>query len=602
MRARPILGGQAGQPIDLEPGSDVLPAHGQVGDRSGHRHPGQHADTFDQLHPVGGLLLRTPVTFTGQSHAHAQQVLGLVAEGAVQQPDETPAEQTRADREEHGEGDLRGHDGAQEPAPAERGTQSAPREPEGLERRRHSRRKPSHGGHEERGDKHTRVDHKRPVELHRRRHERPHAGEQPGARHRTADAGEERQQDALRENHPQQPQAAGPERRTDGHLPDFRCRASQQQRGHVGRGDQQQTDHCAGQREKGRAGLVAEFGEQRFDPDRVAAIGGRERRSEARHHRVETPSRPFHRQVACESGEAAVLPRVPPLGTRPKRYPRHHLVGLVGQERRAGHTDHHPRLAVQGDCVADHLVPAAEAALPERVADDGRGGGTRLIFAGQETATSGHGQFEDLEVVGGDHEAAEHLGAVEAGQALAGPAELGVAGQRDGFEQSGLALVVQEVGAADAGLASLVQAGEADDPIGVRERRWRHQDRVRQREDGGGRADAKCERAGGQQAQARVAPDSAEGLTDVVAKRQQHERSLTVSAPRHWRRASVSDEPGGRSVEERSAISSPSRAPSPAPARSTSSCTSPAWPPTRRPWRRQRWPPRRPSASRPLPH
>ena len=130
-------------------------------------------------------------------------------------------------------------------------------------------------------------------------------------------------------------------------------------------------------------------------------------------------------------------------------------------------------------------VAGGEPPLPQRIADH-----RHAILVRKEAAAGCHGVVEHAEVTGGDGEAAQHLRAVEARQALSGPTEFRIPAERGGFEQARLLPVVQEVGAAHAlARAEVAEAGKPDDAAGVAVGRRRQQDVVRHGEDGGSCAD-----------------------------------------------------------------------------------------------------------------
>lgn len=71
---------------------------------------------------------------------------------------------------------------------------------------------------------------------------------------------------------------------------------------------------------------------------------------------------------------------------------------IVGHEAATRDADHGVRRAVERDALSDDVIAAAEAALPQSMADnDG------VVFTGHKSAPDGHCLVHHTEIIGGDN-------------------------------------------------------------------------------------------------------------------------------------------------------------------------------------------------------
>ena len=191
---------------------------------------------------------------------------------------------------------------------------------------------------------------------------------------------------ALGEQLPQQPRAAGAHGDAHGDLPLPRCRAREQQVRHVGRGDQQHQHHRAHQHHQRRAQWDGHQPVvERLQMDAPVLYFGILEAHAAR-HRVHLGLRLLHRHAGLEppDGDDHVLEADLFGAVDGQRRPD----VAFGQERGRFRRDPHHRV---GDAVQHHGLPqqrglTAEAPLPETFADHGHRRTSGQVFTFAESA------------------------------------------------------------------------------------------------------------------------------------------------------------------------------------------------------------------------
>ena len=355
----------------------------------------------------------------------------------------------------------------------------------------------------------------------------------PGEDH-AGEAADQRQQHALGQELLQQPAAARSKREAHGQLAAASRRPGEQQVGDVGARDQQhRADHTA-QQERRRAQLRPRA-EVRVvhGPEGDARSHGPRRQlhprpEEFRQHGIELGARALDRDVGLEAADAEdpavgrVLEQIGILFAgvaRPRRprdrlhHHRHvdlpHASNLRSREPGRRHADDREDVPVQADLAPDHVGAAAEARLPEVVRDHHywmRPRGDVVAWFQQASECRLHAEHLE-EVAGGDDARHELCGvarvearhdAAPAGQSVEGP---GVVAQHR-------VLRVRE-NAAGAAI-------HVDQPLGVRDRQPLEERRVDQAEDRGVRADPEREGEDGGRREARLLPQHARGVAQVL--------------------------------------------------------------------------------------
>ena len=294
--------------------------------------------------------------------------------------------QARADQQDDGEGDLRDDESlAQDPRPhagasgtgavlegvLDVGARAGERRSETAEPRRQHR-------DQEREGQDLRAQAKQGEAGQIRRTQRDEKGDAPSRQQEAHGAPHEGQEQVLRQQLGEDPPAARAERRADGHLPHAGGAPREEQARHVRAGDEEHEAHGAEKDQEGRAHLARDLGVQGNDPDAPARVAirelGGEGRSDRRHFRLRRRGRLARLQPGDRRGVAAALLRAF-LG---EHHGRPEVRGLSGErsrlqeeaETRRHDADDRDGTAVDLDGPPDDGRIAAEAALPEAVAED----------------------------------------------------------------------------------------------------------------------------------------------------------------------------------------------------------------------------------------
>ena len=206
---------------------------------------------------------------------------------------------------------------------------------------------------------------------------------------------------------------------------------------------------------------------------------------------------------------------------------RHEDVVVAAEipKARRQHADDRVARSIEGDRTAQGGRVAAEAILPERVADDRFGWRVRAVFGFAEQAAHARAHADDVEETAGDTPAAEPFRVVDAGERH----RLG-ARQREGVERVLTRAPVDEIRPRHRHLRAvgpdLVQVDEA---IRLWIRQRPQQDAVDEREDGRGRADAERQRDEDDGGERRRPGERAHGVANVLPERVEPHRWLLLS-------------------------------------------------------------------------
>ena len=183
---------------------------------------------------------------------------------------------------------------------------------------------------------------------------------------------------------------------------------------------------------------------------------------------------------------------------QPHRRPQLELAGRKGEPLRSD-ADHRVRRAAERQRSSDGAAIAAEDGLPEPVAEDH---GLLTVLVGAEVMADGGSDAEERQHVAGDH-AAEHL-----------PGLVPVLEVVEVRRPRGR-LVKRPAGAAHVEIVGIRQARD-DEAVGIAIGQRLQQHGVDHAEDGGGGADAECERQGRRQREGAVAQQGPERVSKVV--------------------------------------------------------------------------------------
>ncbi len=317
-------------------------------------------------------------------------------------------------------------------------------------------------------------------------HQRAHAeGRHDGAER----AAEQREDQALGQQLADEPPVAGTQRGAERELAPALNASGEQQVGHVDAGDHQHQGHGGEEREERRLDAPGEVVPEGVDGEcRAGSVGidvelrqGPAQRVDLARGLIDADARlePCHGAKVVSPGVLGevVLHRGPQ-----RRLRRQHVL-----EPPRHHADDDPRIAVEHDGAPDDRAIGAEAAAPERVAEDDDAGAAEAVLGGVEVAAQGRRHAEDVEVAGAHPLALEELRLGRAGHRRPPGPEHGdpVEGARALLE-----LGVHAVGAllAPAGIVRLPDHGDAP---GAKIRQRLEQDRVHgaDRREGGRRAE-----------------------------------------------------------------------------------------------------------------
>ena len=284
-------------------------------------------------------------------------------------------------------------------------------------------------------------------------------------------------------------------------------------------------------------------------------VGGNHAHLGARRGQVHTWLQPRDDVQEVDRPERALL------GREGHRDPELHLA-IAKRERRRHHPDHRRRGVVHRQLPPDDCGIARVATLPERVADDDDGGILPVFVLG-ERAPEQRLHTEHAEKAGGDA-AAEHA----LGQAAAGEVRARRPRGRHVLEDAVAGLPIDVV---PGRRRVLRESGEArifpdhDQPVGLAVRQRPQQHGIHRRDDGGGGADAECEREQRDEHDAAIAQRRADGDADVLQQRLEPgsavrlvealaRRSDIAECPPAMRRASSGDAPSAMSCSVSMAI------------------------------------------------
>jgi hypothetical protein len=192
-------------------------------------------------------------------------------------------------------------------------------------------------------------------------------------------------------------------------------------------------------------------------------------------------------------------------------------LGRRGAEPGRQHSDHREGLAVQRHRPPDGSPIAAQAALPEAVADDRDRRRVRAVVLGMHRAAQSRLNTKHVEDLRRDEGRGEAFRLAQPRQGRLPAVE-----DRESVEAAALCLPVEKVqvgGAARvARVLALAHFAERDDPIGVREGERPQQHRVHEREDRGVRADSEREHRDGDRREGGTAPEHPSGVAQILEK------------------------------------------------------------------------------------
>ena len=189
----------------------------------------------------------------------------------------------------------------------------------------------------------------------------------------------------------------------------------------------------------------------------------------------------------------------------------------IRRERKAsGHDAHDPVAdAVELDRLREDAGIAAEAALPQSVAEDRHGGTARQVLLLREPAADHGPRAQNVEEVGRALADADPDRLTATAGQVGGPeVESG-----DALETPDAAPVVEELGIRHPRLVEVLPAApDHDPPLGLPVGQRREQDRADDREDGGRRAHAERQGQHGGRREARRPAHPPQGIPDVLEK------------------------------------------------------------------------------------
>ena len=221
--------------------------------------------------------------------------------------------------------------------------------------------------------------------------------------------------------------------------------------------------------------------------------------------------------AAGEAADKCVIPNFALLHIRGLDE-RHPHIGVTGELKAMRHDpDHHSRLLVDANGLADDGGIFGVTIFPEAIGDDGNGSGALALVFSKEVA-AGDGPLADH-----GKSVRRDLSAPIALRIAGGVTDVGaVAGERGhGFERLHLRAVVKKIGIRDVVgfTVGAIDAGDIEDAFAVAERKVLVEDGVREREDSGVQANSERESEDGHGGEARVVGQGAEGVLDVLPER-----------------------------------------------------------------------------------
>src|SRR5262245_6180210 len=219
--------------------------------------------------------------------------------------------------------------------------------------------------------------------------------------------------------------------------------------------------------------------------------------------------------------EAASL-RTPQLLNRPSVGDVESCSLSLDRESRRHYADDRPRPAIRADRGPDHIAPAAEARLPELMAEHNDCVIAIQIFAGGERSPEERLSAERRKDVGGRQEPGElerlavqqdvQTRGSDHAQVLEGTVSLAP------FYEVGGGDNAPHLAAADVGFP------DRHDAIGIAIRQWLQHHAANHAEDGGGGPDAQRQSDDGRDGEARRANERAGGETEVLDETANHDR------------------------------------------------------------------------------
>jgi hypothetical protein len=286
-------------------------------------------------------------------------------------------------------------------------------------------------------------------------------------------AAEDGQQQALRRELPRDPPGSGPERLADRDLLPPLARPGQQQVAHVDAGDQEHEPDAGEEGEQGRARAAHGVFVQGPDLELQAVpLELSELRAEPPGDRPRLPPGRVDRDAAPQPAEDAQVVEVAGGGVDPLRE-RHPRVDVFGHARVGGeheaeprrhHAHHRRRSALEPDRLPDGGGVAAEAPLPQAVAQEDRAA-VAPPLPGKERPAQGRSGAEDAEEVARVEAHLELLGLAAAGQGAAAHPDPGEAGKGPAARRD---LAQLEGGPGGAAGAHPAEVGpDEDEPPGV---------------------------------------------------------------------------------------------------------------------------------------
>ena len=333
----------------------------------------------------------------------------------------------------------------------------------------------------------------------------------------------EREDEALGEELPREPAAAGAERRADGHLAVTALGAGEEQVRHVGARDQHQEPHRAREQQQRGApradDLVVEAHRERGELH-LAREGTLVRQLAGDAAQVVVGAGDGGARGEARDRVVAVAPVVGPelLGLGRARHPQLRRVGRVlaevGGQREAARHDAHDlvRHAVDLDRAADHRRVARVASLPQRVAEDSELRPARPVLRLREAAPEERRDAERLERVRRDLAGGDPHGLAVAREVAVGRRP--ERHRREARTAVGVAARLVRVRPRLLEPAPAAPHHHAVLRVGVRQRLEHH--RVEHREDGRVRGHAEGERQHRDGRERRRAEKDANGVAQVL--------------------------------------------------------------------------------------
>ena len=374
-------------------------------------------------------------------------------------------------------------------------------------------------GDEHREGEHARVDGDLVDPWQIRRQQGAEQIQQHGSHPEPRRASQDAEQQAFREQLPDQsaPSCANGLAQRD--LPPARRGAGEQQVADISRGDQQDERHGPHQHEQARAHVACEVLVEGTDGDRDVLVRSWVRVPRARHDRLELRGRRTRGNATMEAGDhlkEVLRSRLPQLRREPGRDPE--LRVPVGKaERQRHHTDDHRCTVVDQNRASNHLPVAAEHPLPRAVAeDDDRSCAGLVVPCGQRAPEQGAG-LQHLED-------AAHAADARQPHRLALPREAHVRPAVRGHDAEGRAPTAPVVEVAGRHCAAGVLAiqclvPERVEPLGLVVRQGSEEHAVDDAEDSGVRADAQRQRQDRDGCKACVPAQGPQPVTDVLQQR-----------------------------------------------------------------------------------